>query len=196
VCGTNEKWSEVWWFYPSASSQWNNKYVVYNHLERIWYYGYIERTAWLDSPLQHYPLAADTGASSATGSMYYHEYGVDDDGSPMASFIQSNDFDIGDGDSYMLCRRLVPDVDFTGSSSGVTPSAVVTIRPRNFPGSGVDTPMTQDQTVSQTVVDQYTSQVFMRARARQMAFQIKTTGLGVQWQMGAPRIDVRQDGRR
>ena len=196
ICGTNEQWSEIWWFYPSASSSWNNKYVIYNHLENLWYYGYMERTAWLDTPLQHYPMAADTGMNNAQGYLYFHENGVDDDGSAMSSFIQSNDFDLGDGDSYMLCRRMIPDVDFSGSTAGMTPSAALSIRPRNFPGDAVDSAMTQSQNVTQVVVNQYTNQVFMRARARQMAFQLQSTGLGVQWQMGAPRLDVRQDGRR
>jgi hypothetical protein len=118
----------------------------------------------------------------------------------MTSYIRSNDFDIGDGDSFMLARRLVPDVDFSGSNTATnpTPSATVSIYPRNFPGQAVNTNMTQTGTVASSSADinQYTNQVFMRTRARQMAFQIQSTALGVQWQLGAPRLDVKQDGRR
>lgn len=198
VCGTNEQWNEVWWFYPSADSNWNNKYVVYNHLERIWYYGDMERTAWLDSALQHYPIATDTLEGAAQGYMYAHEQGVDADGLPLEAFILSNDFDIGDGDSFMLSSRLIPDVDFNGSTTGTSPAATVTIYPRNFPGQNYNSNMAQTRGVvgSSIEVDEYTSQVFMRTRARQMAFKIQSENLGTQWQLGAPRLDVKQDGRR
>jgi hypothetical protein len=198
VCGTNEQWNEIWWFYPSADSNWNNKYVVYNHLERIWYYGDIERTAWMDSALQSSPLAAATSEGAAKGYMYSHEQGVDADGAPLDAFILSNDFDIGDGDSFMLSSRLIPDVDFNGSTEGSAPAATVTIYPRNFPGQSYNSNMTQNGPVigNSTNVDEFTSQVFMRTRARQMAFKIQSENLGTQWQLGAPRLDVKQDGRR
>jgi len=202
VCGTNEQWNEVWWFYPSNSANFNDSYVVYNHLERIWYYGTIERTAWLDTPLRQYPVAANTPVNSSTdpvtvggGFLYNHEVGVDDDGVPMVSFIQSNDFDLEDGDKFMLTRRILPDIDFSGSESQ-TPELTLQVRPRNFPGSSFSADPTDSQRVIETTVGSFTDQVFMRARARQMALKIMSDRLGVNWQLGAPRLDVRADGTR
>jgi hypothetical protein len=202
ICGTNEQWNEVWWFYPTADSDYNNAYVIYNHLERIWYYGSIERTAWLDTPLRHWPQATNSvvtvnGATVTVdpGILYYHEDGVDDDVLPMDSFIQSSDFDLEDGDNFMLIRRMIPDVTFDGSTVG-TPEVTLQVRPRNFPGSAFTNDAADTQRVIETSVNQYTDQVFMRARARQMAFKIRSENLGVQWQLGAPRLDARQDGRR
>jgi hypothetical protein len=195
VCGTNEQWNEVWWFYPTADSSWNNAYVVYNHLEKIWYYGSIERTAWLDSSLRHYPLAANCTTAGADGELYQHENGVNDDTVAMESYILSNDFDLGDGDQFMLTRRVIPDVGFNGSTAN-EPAVTLEMRPRNFPGQP-STESTEDtRSVIQTAVGTYTDQVFIRARARQMAIKIMSEGLGVQWQLGAPRLDVRPDGRR
>lgn len=195
VCGTNEQWNEVWWFYPTADSGYNNAYVIYNHLERIWYYGSIDRTAWLDTPLRHNPQAANTASGATSGYLYNHEDGVDDDTLPMDSYIQSSDFDLGDGDNFMLVRRMLPDVNFSGSTTS-TPEVTLQVRPRNFPGSGVFTDAADTQRVIESSIGRYTDQVFMRARARQMAFKIRSQNPGVQWQLGAPRIDVRQDGRR
>lgn len=200
VCGTNEQWNEIWWFYPTASSDYNNAYVIYNHLEKLWYYGTIDRTAWLDSPLRTYPQAANTpvsngGTTVGSGYLYSHENGTDDDIIAMDSYIQSSDFDIGDGDNFMLTRRMIPDVSFDGSSAA-TPEATLTMRPRNFPGSTFSADPADTQRVIETSVGVYTDQVFMRARARQMAFKIRSVDLGVQWQLGAARLDVRQDGSR
>jgi hypothetical protein len=202
VCGTNEQWNEVWWFYPTADSDFNNAYVVYNHLERIWYYGTIERTAWLDTPLREYPQAANTtvsvnGTTVTTGSgfLYSHENGTDDDASAMDSYIQSSDFDLEDGDQFMLTRRILPDIQFEGSSAQA-PEVTLTIRPRNFPGGGRSSDPADTQRVVETSVGRYTDQIFLRARARQMALKIRSENLGVQWQLGAPRLDVRPDGTR
>ena len=197
VCGTNEQWNEIWWFYPTEDSDYNNAYVVYNHLENVWYYGSMERTAWLDTPTRHWPEAANTSASSGytTGYTYYHENGIDDDGAAMTSYIQSNDFDLSDGEQFMLSRRLIPDVGFDNSTSN-NPQAVFELRPRNFPGSAYGNDPANDQRVIQTAVDQYTNQVFIRARARQMAIKLSSTTVGTQWQFGAPRLDVRPDGKR
>jgi hypothetical protein len=202
VCGTNEQWNEVWWFYPTADSDFNNAYVVYNHLERIWYYGSIERTAWLDTPLREYPQAANTpvtvdGTSVTTGDgfIYEHENGVDDDTLPMDSYIQSSDFDLEDGDQFMLTRRILPDIQFEGSTAQ-TPEVTLTIRPRNFPGGAFSVDPADTQRVIETSVGRFTNQVFVRARARQMALKIRSENLGVQWQLGAPRLDVRPDGLR
>ena len=190
VCGTNEGWNEIWWFYPTANSQVNNAYVIYNHLERIWYYGSIERTAWLDSPLRKYPQAI------GGQYLYNHEQGVNDDLAPMPAFITSSDFDIGDGENFTLVKRILPDVDFNGST-GTAPQVLMTFKPRNFPGSNYMPESEEAVTRSTTVpVQQYTDQVFIRARARQMGFKISSLDLGVQWQLGAPRIDGRPDGKR
>jgi hypothetical protein len=190
VSGTNEAWQEVWWFYPTANSNTNNAYVIYNYLEKIWYYGSMERTAWIDSGLRQYPQAV------GGHTMYNHEQGVDDDTLPMTSFITTNDFDVGDGENFLLIKRILPDLNFEGSTAA-NPQVVMTMRPRNFPGSNYIN--ANQPTVTQSVsvpVEQYTEQVFIRARARQMGFKIQSTDLGVQWQLGAPRIDGRGDGKR
>jgi hypothetical protein len=196
ICGTNEQWNEVWWFYPSASSDYNDSYVVYQHLEKIWYYGSLERTAWLDTPLRHYPAAANSPAGAARGYLYQHEFGVDDDGAALTAYIQSNDFDMGDGEQFMLSRRLIPDINFDGSEPTVTPEATFEIRPRNFPGTSYQSDPEDEQRVIETTVDSYTGQVFIRARARQMAIKVMSENLGVTWQLGSPRIQVRVDGKR
>jgi hypothetical protein len=190
ICGTNEGFHEVWWMYCSANSVTVDRYVIYNYLERIWYYGTIARTAWLDSPLRIYPQAA-----GYEGILYDHERGVNADTLPMESYIQSSDFDIDDGFNYMLTKRVIPDVSFDGSSAA-EPEVTFTMRPRNFPGSAYIEDMNDARDVIQTSVDVYTEQVFIRARARQMALKISSDGLGVQWQLGSPRLDARPDGRR
>ena len=190
VCGTNEQWHEVWWFYPSASSNTNDRYVIYNYMERVWYYGNLARTAWLDSPLRQYPQAV------GGNFVYNHEQGLNDDTLPMTSFITTNDFDIGDGDNLLLIKRIIPDVDFNGSTA-TTPKVMMTMKPRNFPGSNYITANEPDVERSTTVpIEQYTEQIFIRARARQMGFKITSEDLNVQWQLGAPRLDGRPDGKR
>ncbi len=202
VCGTNEQWNEVWWFYPTADSNYNNAYVVYNHLERIWYYGTIERTAWLDTPLRQYPQASNTTinvdgntVTTEPGYLYSHETGVDDDDLPMDSYIQSSDFDLEDGDQFMLTRRLLPDIGFEGSTAA-QPEVTFQMRPRNFPGGRFSVDPADTQRVIESSIGRYTDQIFVRARARQMAIKIRSENLGVQWQLGAPRLDVRPDGKR
>jgi hypothetical protein len=196
ICGTNEEWNEVWWFYPTADSDYNNAYVIYNHLERLWYYGTIDRTAWLDTPLRNNPLAANTPLSDTdAGYLYNHEDGLDDDGAPMDAYIQSSDFDIEDGDQFMLTRRILPDIQFAGSTAA-DPQVTLQIRPRNFPGRAAFPDAADTQAVIETSVGQYTDQVFVRARARQMALKVQSDTLGVNWQLGAPRLDARADGKR
>jgi len=194
VCGTNEQWNEVWWFYPTANSNTNDAYVIYNHLDRIWYYGAITRTAWNDSPLRQYPQAA-AGLEDAQ-VIYNHELGVDDGVLPMESYITSSDFDVDDGENFTLIKRIIPDVEFSGSNTitNPNPSVLLTIKPRNFPGSAYAT--SPAKSVIQLTVDTYTDQVFMRARARQMGFKISSADIGVQWQLGSPRLDGRLDGKR
>jgi hypothetical protein len=203
VCGTNEQWNEVWWFYPTADSEVNNAYVVYNHLDRLWYYGSLDRTAWLDTALRRFPQAANTpvavdnlgNVTVSPGFLYNHEDGLDDDGAPMTAFIESSDFDLDDGDQFMLTRRILPDVSFNGSTAN-TPEVTMEVRTRNFPGSLLVSDPTDVQRVIESSIGRFTDQVFIRARARQMAFKIRSENLGVQWQLGSPRLDARPDGRR
>ena len=195
VAGTNEGFTEIWWFYPSSTSNWNNRYVIYNHLEKAWYYGSIVRTAWLDTALRGNPIAASTLEDASVGYLYEHEIGVNDDTLPMESYIQSADFDISDGEQFMLTRRILPDVNFTNSTAAA-PEITMTIRPKRFSGTSYTNDATDSQRVIETSVDQYTGQVFVRARGRQMAFKVSSDDLGVQWQLGSVRLDVRQDGKR
>jgi hypothetical protein len=196
ISGSNEGWNEVWWIYPSSSSSYPNRYVIYNYLERIWYYGNIDRTAWLDSPLREYPMAVNTPGGTSTGVLYDQENGLDDDGAPITAYIQSSDFDIADGEQFMLTRRMLPDINFSNSTAAA-PEVTLQIRPRNFPGSGFQPVGTTDsKPVIETAVDVYTDQVFIRARARQMALKISSEDLGVNWQLGVPRLDARVDGKR
>jgi hypothetical protein len=205
VAGTNEGWNEIWWMYPTADSNSNNAYVIYNFLERAWYYGSINRTAWLDTAVRQYGQAVSTDTTNWTGIMYNQEVGANDDTLPMESYIVSSDFDIGDGENFTLMNRIIPDVNFEGSTAQ-NPQVTMTIKPHNFPGAPYITNMgTESQQVIvsnpnqrtiQTVVSQYTPQVFIRARARQLGFEIRSDGLDVQWQLGAPRIDGRPDGKR
>jgi hypothetical protein len=195
VCGTNEGWNEVWWMYPTANSNVNNAYVIFNHLERIWYYGTIDRTAWLDNPLRQFPQAINADTANELSYLYNHEDGTNDDNLPMYAYIQSSDFDIAEGDKFMLTRRIIPDLNFAGSTAA-NPEANFVIRPRNFPGSTYQSNASNTQRVIQTTVNQFTDQVFLRARARQVAFKIESTGLDTQWQLGSPRLDMRPDGTR
>ena len=218
VSGSNEGYNEVWWHYCSANSTVINRYVIFNHLERTWYYGTWDnsngvndgRTAWLDSALRAEPMAAlyGTPGGSSNGVLVYHESGVDDGAGgpnnvlPIDSYVQSSDFDIGDGHNYGLVWRLIPDLTFDGSTVN-QPSADFTVRPRNNPGSNYgssDAPTvtsTQNYAGQRTYnVQQFTQIVYVRIRGRQMAFKVSSNDLGVAWQLGAPRIDVRPDGRR
>jgi hypothetical protein len=190
ICGTNERWNEVWWIYPTGNNTSPDSYVIYNYAEQIWYYGTIERTAWLDSPLRPYPQAINGQY------LYNHEVGIDADGLPMTSYIVTSDFDIVDGDEFLLIKRMIPDINFAGSTAA-TPRVLLTVKPRNFPGSNYNTTNQPLVELSSTVpVEQYTEQIFIRARARQMGLKIYSDELGVMWQMGLPRLDGRKDGKR
>jgi hypothetical protein len=195
ISGTNEAFNEVWWFYPSATSDTVDKYVVYNYGEDIWYFGNLARTAWLDSPLRHYPQAIATDYDTQIGIMYNQEYGNDADGEPMEAYIQSNDFDIVDGDKFILMKRILTDVSF-GSSTVENPEVTLAIKTRNFPGAALNSFSDDTAGVIQTSVDSFTEQVFIRARSRQMAFKISSEDIGVAWSLGTMRIDGREDGQR
>lgn len=198
---TNEGFNEIWFFYCSANSTAIDRYVIYNHLEKTWGYGNMARTAWLDTALRNYPTAAGYG-----GQLIYHEDGVDDGTtnppSAITSYIQSADFNIGDGHNYGFIWRMIPDLTFDGSYVN-NPQVTFTIRPRQNPGSNysaADTPTvvsTQNyQTQRNYVVQQFTQIVYTRVRGRQLAFKISSDALGVQWQLGVPAFDIRPDGRR
>jgi hypothetical protein len=269
VCGTNEGYNEIWWHYPSADSLVNDKYVIYNHLERIWYYGTMGRTAWADSPLRNYPLStfsvqtsylstaisstdtsiillnASTYPNSGTlvidseqifydgigvntlyncvrgyggttaashvaystvlfyggNTVYSQEVGVDDltvyPARPIAAYIESSDFDIDDGHNFGYVSRMLPDLDFNDSSTSPAPFVILTLKARQNSGSAYisgDAPV-----VTATIpisADLYTGEVFTRIRGRQMSYRIESTAVGTDWQLGAPRIDIRPDGRR
>ncbi len=270
VCGSNEGFSEIWWFYPSTNSTVNDSYVIYNYLEQTWYYGTLNRSAWLDSPLRAYPLGAfsvqnsylttaigtaDTtialvdisnypasgtvlidseqitytgisssnltgcirgvnGTTAATHAAYapvsytvanqvlFHEYGNDDQSSPTAlpitAYLESSDFDIGDGHNFGFMWRVLPDITFRGST-GASPRVVLSIKARLNSGSSYTTAFTDPTNVTRTSsspVELYTGQVYTRVRGRQAAFRVDSDTVGTAWQVGAMRIDVRQDGRR
>lgn len=201
--GTNNQFNEVIWFYASADSLYINRYVIYNYLENIWYYGTLNRTAWSDIGWVINPRAAEDG------KIYEQELGVDEreaDGTKTAisSYIQSADMDIGDGYQFMLTRKLIPDVNFTNSDllENPNPNVYMTVGVRNFPGALPVTSNIENQSLQKNVstttatIDQYTNQVFLRARGRQINFKISSTDLGVQWQLGAVRLQAREDGRR
>jgi hypothetical protein len=274
VSGTNSGYNEVWWFYPSANSLVNDSYIIYNYLEKIWYYGSLNRTAWLDSALKQYPMAAfsvqvtylaaaitasdttipllNSGSYPTTGSIQidseiisytsnsnnvltgcvrgllnttaathvqytvaplytpnqvmFHEFGVDDGSlsisTAIAANIQTSDFDIGDGHNFGFVWRMLPDVTFDGSTVNA-PSLFLTLKPRVNSGTPYGEPdpntvLSADNFVGGTTysIETYTGQVYTRLRGRQMSFKISSTALGVDWQLGAPRIDIRQDGKR
>jgi len=195
ICGTNAGFNEIWWFYCSENSDWVDSYVIYNYLDNIWYYGSLSRTAWLDVASRELPVAVYTNQDQDPGVIYNHEFGIDADGLPMESYIQSSDYDLGDGEQFMLTRRLIPDINFNTSTAD-TPEVDIEIRSRNFPGSGFNEDSNDSQRVIETSANAYTDQVFIRARGRQMALKIASDQLGVQWQLGVPRVDVRPDGKR
>ena len=196
VAGSNEGFTEIWWFYPSADSNWNNRYVIFNHLENVWYHGNIVRTAWLDTALRGNPIAASTLQGASTGHLFAPEEGVNDDTLPMQAYIQSSDFDLGDGEKFMLTDRLIPDFKFNGSTAA-NPSLTMTIKPKRFSGTAYENQASDTQPVIEVPISQtYTGQVFLRARGRQVAFRVDSADLGVQWQLGSVRLSVREDGRR
>jgi len=207
-CSTNEGFNEVWWFYCSAGSTTIDRYVIYNYIENdgkggigVWYHGSMARTAWLDSGLRKYPIAA-----TYSYNLVNHEQGVDNGETettlPIDAYISSSEFDIDDGDRFGFVWRMLPDMTFDGSTVD-NPSAVMTLIPMANSGSGYNDPTSvagSDQaTITRTArvpIEQYTGQVYIRVRGRQMILKVESTDLGVQWQLGYPRIDIRQDGRR
>jgi len=205
-CGSNEGYNEVWWFYCSTDSTAIDKYVIYNYLDKVWYYGSMSRTAWLDSSIRQYPMATNYDASAVTGRTLYHEASVDDVAgtTPVAidAYIQSSDFDIGDGHNFGFVWRILPDINFNGSNVN-EPYVTMTVKPRQNSGaaySASNSPEVQsadNYAVSRSYnIQLFDGQVYTRIRGRQMAFRIESTELGVAWQLGSPRIDIRPDGKR
>jgi hypothetical protein len=198
---TNEGFNEIWWFYCSEDSNEIDKYAVYNYGEDIWYYGEMARTAWLDSGLRNYPIAA-----TYSYNIVNHEQGVDDSiaatTQPIEAYITSSEFDIGDGHNFGFVWRVLPDITFRGSTAA-SPQATMYLKPLQNSGSGYNNPESvggsNNGAITRTAVipvEQFTGQINTRVRGRQMSFKIDSTALGVTWQLGAPRIDIRPDGRR
>ena len=189
--GINSEFSEIFWFYPSASSTENDKYVIYNYGDEIWYFGSLARTAWIDRGTRSNPLAA--------GNQYIfnHEIGFDDDGSAMTSFIESASMAIGDGDKFTHIRRVIPDLTFLGSTNLSSPQAVFTVKSRRFPGASFDN--TDSGTTIGSIsgdVETFTEQLHLRSRGRSFAVRVESTALGTKWKLGSPRVDMRPDGRQ
>lgn len=195
IASVNGQNSEVWWFYPSASSENVDKYVVYNYIEQVWYYGNLARTAWMDQGIYDDPIAA-----SQDGYLYEHELGFDDGSTTPATaisaYIESSQVDIGDGDNFAFISRLVPDVTFLNSTAS-TPSATMTLKTRNFPGGNyLQTLGTPVEKTASVPVEQFTQKIDVRLRGRSFAFRMSSEDTGVSWRLGSPRLDIRPDGRR
>ena len=193
--GVNSSFSEVWWFYPSASSSTLDRYVVFNYQENAWYYGALGRSSWIDRGISPFPIAA-----GLDGFLYYHEFGSDDGSAnpPAAipSFIESSQMSIGSGDSFVFLTRLIPDITFEGSSAAA-PAVLMTLETRPFPGSAYTGTKSNAVVRSAVVpVEQFTDQVFVRLRGRSFSFKINSSDTGVDWRLGTPRVDLRPDGRR
>jgi hypothetical protein len=199
--GTNEGFNEVWWYYCSANSTVIDKYVIYNYVEDAWYYGTLGRTAWLDTGLRQYPIAA-----TYSNNLVSHEDGVDNNETtttlPIEAYIQSSEFDIDDGHNFGFIWRILPDITFRGSNNA-SPQAVMYLYPLQNSGSGYNNPAsvggTNFDTVTRTAtipIEQFTGQINTRVRGRQLAFRVSSNEVGTTWQLGAPRIDIKPDGRR
>jgi hypothetical protein len=201
--GANEAYNEVWWYYVSESSANTvvDKYVIYNYLDRVWYYGNLNRSAWIQSGTQPFPIAADYN-----GRLLYHENGTDDQSTsatlPIEAYVQSSDFDIGDGHNFGFVWRILPDVNFNGSTTN-QPLVTMTVKPRQNSGTPygtADNPQVRSAqnytTIPAYTIQEFDGQVYTRIRGRQMSFRIESNTVGVAWQLGSPRIDIRPDGRR
>lgn len=203
-CGTNEGFNEVWWFYCVAGSDTISRYVVYNYVEDIWFYGNMARTAWLDSSIDNYPVAA-----TYDHNLVFHEYGLDDNTTgvpaPIEAYISSSEFDIGDGHNFGFVWRLLPDITFRGSTA-TSPQVTMYMQPLQNSGSGYNSPesvggennypVVQTRAPTAIIVEEFTGQINTRVRGRQITFKVSSDQLGCQWQLGAPRMDIRPDGRR
>ena len=198
VSGVNSEFGEVIWFYPSETNSLNNggtgdidKYVVYNYNEKVWYFGNLSRTAWIDRGIRNFPIAA------SSSYLYNHETGYDDDGSAMTSFIESAPMDIGDGDRFSLVQKVIPDLTFEGSVNQSTPVANFTLKARNEPGEDYGNTSAGSTTRTATSpVELFTNQIDLRARGRSFALRVDSDATGMKWKLGSPRVSIRPDGRR
>jgi hypothetical protein len=205
VAGTNEGFNEIWWFYCSVDSTIIDSYVVFNYSENqgqgVWYYGSMGRTAWLDSGLRNYPIAA-----TYDYNIVNHEQGVDDNATgttlPIEAFITSAEFDLEDGDRFGFVWRVLPDITFRGSTA-VSPQVTMYLKPMQNSGSGYNSPASvggdSNATITRTAIlpiEEFTGQIYTRVRGRQIAMEVRSTAAGVTWQLGSPRLDIKQDGRR
>ena len=203
--GTSEGFNEVWWFYCSQNSTEVDRYVIYNYVEKVWYYGTMNRTAWLDSGLLNYPVAATYNSTTGTGLLINHELGINDVATetvlPINAYIASSEFDIGDGHNFAFVWRVLPDITFSNSSysaSNQSPTVTMTLQGLSNSGSGVTSDASQPVVKSNTynITEEFTGEIFTRFRGRQMIFKIESNQVNTTWQLGAPRIDIRPDGRR
>jgi hypothetical protein len=196
-CSTVESFNEVWWFYVSGTGNQINSYVVYNYLEKNWYYGTMARTAWLDTTLQNNPIAA-----TYNGYLLNQEDGVDDNETgtpaPIDAYISSSEFDVGDGDHFVFIDRILPDLTFSGSTSGTSPITTMTLYALTDSGSGVTQTYNNNvaYTAAYNITEEFTGQVYTRIRGRQMILKMESNKVGTTWQLGAPRFNIRPDGRR
>lgn len=187
VSGVNSENNEVWWMYPSSSSEENDRYVIFNYMEKVWYYGTLSRTAWIDRGIFDNPIAA-----SADGYLYLQESGLDDGStnppSPITSYIQSSPLDLGDGEQFMFINRVLPDLQFRDTTSE-NPEVDLKLSVRNYPGGSYLS--TQTQTITDT-----SEILYYRLRGRQMSMYFESTSLGTTWRLGSTRVDMKPDGRR
>ena len=195
TAGVNSAFAEVTWFYPSASSSENDSYITYNYEQKIWYYGTLGRTVWLDRGVNAEPISAGTDHY-----LYLHEIGFDDGSTEpstaISAFIESSQMDLGEGEQFAFMRRLIPDMTFRNSTAA-SPSATMTLKVRNFPGGNyLDSDASSVAKTASVPVEQFTEQVFVRLRGRSFAFRIDSSNTGVAWRLGSPRVDIRPDGRR
>mgnify|MGYP003630437969 FL=1 len=195
TASVNSAFAEVTWFYPSASSSENDSYVTYNYEQKIWYYGTLGRTVWLDRGVNADPIAAGTDHY-----LYLHEIGFDDGSTEPATaisaYIESSQMDLGEGEQFAFMRRLIPDMTFRDSTAD-SPSATMTLKVRNFPGGNyLDSNSNSVAKTASIPVEQFTEQVFVRLRGRSFAFRIESGDTGVAWRLGSPRVDIRPDGSR
>ena len=188
--GSNSEFGEIIWFYPTAGQTDVDAYVIYNYLEKIWYYGTLSRDAWLDRGIRTLPMA--TGSTL----LYNHESGFDDDGSAMTSFVESAPIDIQDGDKFLFLKQVIPDITFNGSTA-TNPSVEFTMKARNNPGANFNE-TTQATTTREapSTVEQFTQKLDYRLRGRSFSLRIDSTTLGTKYKLGSPRVDLRPDGRR
>lgn len=192
---SNTAFSEVWWFYPSASSEDLDRYVVFNYVQQLWYIGTLARTAWTDRGANSLPIAA-----SNDGYLYTHETGFDDGStnppSPIYSFVESSQFDLGEGDQFVFVNRLIPDLTFRNSTA-ISPVVDFTVKTRNFPGGAyLQQNFKPVEKVTSVPVEQFTQDAHIRVRGRSVAISVASDTTGVAWRLGSPRLSIRPDGRR